>query len=169
MNRKKSLRSKSSSHATTEEEEFDFFLEEGEDPINRLGYGLVSYFSMIKTLMIFYGVLTLLNIPNLYNNSTWDAFSGEPMAFMTKFTIGNMGQSSQKCMHSILAGDAIYLGCNTGTITDIKHFGIYSNNSPGELAGQCAPSTFYDMNNKCTYLSETTNDLYKKKLQPCLG
>ena len=33
------------------EDVFDFFLEEGEDAMGRLGYGVVSYFSLIYTFL----------------------------------------------------------------------------------------------------------------------
>ena len=33
------------------EDLFDFFLEEGEDAMGRLGYGIVSYFSLIYTFL----------------------------------------------------------------------------------------------------------------------
>jgi hypothetical protein len=39
--------------------------EAGEDPINHLGYGIVSYFNLIKTLILIMFVLTLLNIPTM--------------------------------------------------------------------------------------------------------
>lgn len=48
---------------------FDFFLEEGEDAMTRLGYGIVSYFSLIYTFLIVFGLITCLNIPVMYNFS----------------------------------------------------------------------------------------------------
>lgn len=76
----------------------DFFLEEGEDPINRLGYGIISYFSLIKTLMQLYFVLTLVNLPTILEFQSFSAYEGENMSFLTKFTLGNMGESKTKCI-----------------------------------------------------------------------
>jgi hypothetical protein len=42
---------------------FDFFLEEGEDAMTRLGYGVVSYFELIKTFMLIFMLITCINIP----------------------------------------------------------------------------------------------------------
>ena len=56
---------------------FDFFLEEGEDAMTRLGYGIVSYFSLIYTFMVIFFIILLLNIPVMMNNQSWLAFTGE--------------------------------------------------------------------------------------------
>ena len=53
---------------------FDFFLEEGEDAMTRLGYGIVSYFTIIYTFMCIFAMITIINIPVMYFNSTWTAF-----------------------------------------------------------------------------------------------
>jgi hypothetical protein len=39
--------------------------EEGEDPFQYLGFGTVSYFNLIKTLILTFLVLTLVNIPTI--------------------------------------------------------------------------------------------------------
>ena len=54
---------------------FDFFLEEGEDAMTRLGYGIVSYFNIIWTFLMIFGLITLINVPVMYNNSSWSAFA----------------------------------------------------------------------------------------------
>ena len=36
---------------------------EGEDPINHLGVGIVSYFTLVKCMMFIFLVLTLIHIP----------------------------------------------------------------------------------------------------------
>ena len=59
------------------EDLFDFFLEEGEDAMGRLGYGIVSYFSLIYTFLQIFFLLMLVHIPLMYNYSTWSAFEGE--------------------------------------------------------------------------------------------
>ena len=53
---------------------FDFFLEEGEDAMTRLGYGVVSYFGLIYTFMLIFFLITCVNIPVMYFNSQWHAF-----------------------------------------------------------------------------------------------
>jgi len=76
------------------EPKFDFFLEEGEDAMTRFGYGIVSYFSLIYTFMIVFGLITCLNIPVMYNFSTWSAFDQyAQISWTTGYTVGNMGAS----------------------------------------------------------------------------
>merc|ERR1719223_91354 len=53
---------------------FDFFLEEGEDAMTRLGYGVVSYFGLIYTFMLVFAMITALNVPVMYMNSQWTAY-----------------------------------------------------------------------------------------------
>ena len=53
---------------------FDFFLEEGEDAMTRLGYGIISYFSLIKVFLFVFGLITCINIPVMINFAKWNAF-----------------------------------------------------------------------------------------------
>ena len=48
---------------------FDFFLEEGEDAMTRLGYGVVSYFNVIFTFLVIFTMITAINVPVMYANS----------------------------------------------------------------------------------------------------
>jgi len=48
---------------------FDFFLEDGEDAMTRLGYGVVSYFGLIFTFMLVFGMITAINVPIMILNS----------------------------------------------------------------------------------------------------
>ena len=47
----------------------DFELEEGEDAMTRMGYGVVSYFGIIHTFMLVLFLITCVNIPIMLNNS----------------------------------------------------------------------------------------------------
>ena len=57
--------------------DFDFFLSEDEDAMGRLGYGVVSYFGLIYTMLIIYFLLTVGHIPMMYNYASWKAYEGE--------------------------------------------------------------------------------------------
>ena len=46
----------------------DFELEEGEDAMSRMGYGVVSYFQVIHTFLLVLLLITCVNIPNMLNN-----------------------------------------------------------------------------------------------------
>ena len=71
---------------------FDFFLEEGEDAMTRLGYGVVSYFGVIFTFMMVFFLITLVNIPVMRNNAQWRAFDNErQLSWTAQYTTGNLG------------------------------------------------------------------------------
>ena len=44
----------------------DFTLETGEDITGRYGYGMLTYFNMIKSLGWFFFLLTLVHLPLFY-------------------------------------------------------------------------------------------------------
>lgn len=102
----------------------NFHFDEGEDPLNALGYGIVSYFDMIKNLAKIFCILTILNIPLMYYYSQYDAYKSSKLGIISQFTLGNMGMAQTKCSNAKLAGDAILMDCNTGVIESITYFGI---------------------------------------------
>ena len=42
--------------------------------MTRLGYGVVSYFGLIYTFLMVFGLVTIINIPVMYFFSGWSAF-----------------------------------------------------------------------------------------------
>ena len=77
---------------------FDFHLEEGEDALTRLGYGVVSYFQLIYTMMLIFALITVFFIPVMYNNLSWEAYAGQAQISATaSTTLGNLGQSMARC------------------------------------------------------------------------
>ena len=48
-----------------------------EDPFDYLGFGLVSYFDLIKTLIFVFLILTLVNIPNLLIYKSYNNYSND--------------------------------------------------------------------------------------------
>lgn len=94
---------------------FDFFLEEGEDCMTRLGYGVVSYFTLIYTFMFVFLVITLCNIPVMYFNSTWSAYSGErQLSWTAQYTTGNLGQSMTRCLNVKMNTEDLSVSCPSG-------------------------------------------------------
>ena len=55
-----------------DELKFDFHLEEGEDAMTRFGYGIVSYFGLIRTFLLVFLLVFLVNVPVMYLNSQWN-------------------------------------------------------------------------------------------------
>ena len=82
-----------------DEPKFDFALDEGEDAIGRLGYGVVSYFSLIYTFLVIFFLITCVNIPVMMNNASWFAFSNlAQLSWTAKYTVGNLGASQTRCI-----------------------------------------------------------------------
>ena len=112
---------------------FDFFLEEGEDAMTRLGFGIVSYFGLIWTFLLVFFCITVINIPVMYFNSTWEAFNTtKQLSWTAQYTTGNLGQSMSRCLSLRLKANDIAIGCNTGRITEITHFGVYAKDSEAD-------------------------------------
>lgn len=104
----------------------DFELEEGEDSMTRLGYGVVSYFGLIYTFMRIFFMITCVNIPNMYNNFQWSAFTNmSQLSWTSQYTVGNLGQSSTHCINVKVLSQSISLSCYTGLLAEITHFGAY--------------------------------------------
>lgn len=112
---------------------FDFFLDEGEDPIGRLGYGVVSYFSLIYTMMLIFLLITAFFAPVIMNNMQWKAYEGEKMLSWTaQTTLGNLGASETRCSTLKMVGDTASIGCTSGKITEITALGVYAKGSEAD-------------------------------------
>jgi hypothetical protein len=55
----------------SEQEEADFYLEEGEDIMGRYGSGIVSYFSLVKMSAFFLVMAVLAFVPLMMQYSSW--------------------------------------------------------------------------------------------------
>lgn len=117
---------------------FDFFLEEGEDAMTRLGYGVVSYFSLIHTFLLVFGLISAINIPVMYFFGQWSAFEQySQISMTTKYTVGNLGESEARCINVKMLSETISVACNTGLITEVTHFGVYQKDSEADQRGLC--------------------------------
>ena len=150
---------------------FDFFLEEGEDAMTRLGYGIVSYFNVIYTFMVIFFMILLFNIPVMYNNSSWAAYSGErQLSWTAQYTVGNLGQAQARCLNVLMETETLSVSCPTGAISEISHFGVYAKGSEADQRSLCTSegvsvSTGLD----CASISKKDHSFYTEKLQPCIG
>ena len=90
--KKEKVLAKNADEDTLSEGEFDFFLEPGEDPIGRLGYGIVSYFSLIRIFVFVFGLLSICYFPVMQDFAGWNAFEGEKqVSGNIAYTVGNLG------------------------------------------------------------------------------
>ena len=85
-------------------------MEEGEDPITRLGFGMVFYFNLMTYLIAAMLIMTLASIP-LYgefatNQITTDEWGG--------LMIGSLGQAEVNCVTVKLNSKGVTLDCREG-------------------------------------------------------
>lgn len=150
---------------------FDFFLEEGEDAMTRLGYGVVSYFSLIYTFLLVFALITACNVPVMYFFSGWTAFEQyAQISWTARFTVGNLGASEARCLNVKMISDSISVSCTTGQISEVTHFGVYQKDSEADQRGLCSSSgvnvgTGFD----CSSLSRKDSSFFTDKLQSCVG
>ena len=150
---------------------FDFFLEEGEDPIGRLGYGVVSYFSLIYTMMCIFALITIFFIPIMRNNMAWNGYDGDTqLSWTAQTTLGNYGEATSRCTTLKMVSEKLAIGCQTGTITEVTHYGVYAKESEADLKGLCAvdPDVSTGLTG-CASVSSKEHPLYADKLSTCIG
>lgn len=150
---------------------FDFHLEEGEDAMTRLGYGIVSYFSVIYTFMVIFGLIFCMNIPVMYFNSTWAAYSNiRQLSWTAQYTVGNLGQSEARCVTVKMVSESLSVSCPTGNIADVTQFGVYAKDSEADQRSLCtAQGVSVSTGLSCDSLSKKDHPFYTDKLQPCVG
>lgn len=82
--------------------EFD----EDEDPFHYLGFGMVSYFDMIKVFAFVFFVLTIVNIPVMKIYAQGDNYKTDALDSTIKMmSLGNWGFSTTKCVSSGMAAN----------------------------------------------------------------
>ena len=75
----------------------DFALTPGEDPINRLGVGMVTYFKMTNSMMNLFIVLTIIQIPLLQAYGSYGASHDQDSYLGGKYMLGNLGGVAHNC------------------------------------------------------------------------
>jgi hypothetical protein len=86
--------------ANDEEKDDDDLLEfaEGEDPVGRFGYGLLSYFNLIFSLLTLSGIVFLMYTPMLFYYRSWSGLIHDHTSiFGVQYTLGNLGAAKTKC------------------------------------------------------------------------
>jgi hypothetical protein len=100
-------------------------VQEGVDPLNLYGFGIIAYRDLMFTLMILFSVLSVLMIPAMIFYSSYDAIPSNVVKPYARLSLGNMGYSTTQCTSVLYGLGKIPLSCPTGTyITDVTQFGI---------------------------------------------
>lgn len=150
---------------------FDFFLEEGEDAMTRLGYGVVSYFNVIWTFLVIFTMITAINVPVMYANSQWAGFANiRQLSGYAQYTLGNLGASEARCLNVRLLSESLSVSCNTGQIGKITQWGVYAKDTEADQRSLCsADGVSVSTGLSCASVSAKDHALYTDKLQPCEG
>lgn len=121
--------------------------------------------------MVIFFLITCMNIPVMNNNASWSAFANiRQLSWTAQYTAGNLGQSMSRCMNIKLVGDDVSVGCNTGTITQISHFGVYAKDSEADQRSICTLDTgSVSTGLQCDDLSSKDHPIYTDKLKACEG
>ena len=102
-----------------------------------LGFGISSFIDLLKTLIALFFVLSIVHIPLMRDYSSWSPISEQSLLNLNSYVLGNMGQSETKCLHTHLSIDSQYVGCETGNVTAISHFGVFEFNSQADILDRC--------------------------------
>jgi len=94
----------------SDDEEFDFFLEPGEDAIGRFGYGMVSYFTLIKLMTFYFFFLSLAYFPLMLNYAQWKTHKSQELnSLASDYSLGSLGDNQIKCINTKLVSDYTYI------------------------------------------------------------
>ena len=88
-----------------------------EDPFLLLGYGINSYFAVMKQLMIMVGLISLVTVPLMHIFSGQQALIKYPDYNYNQYTLGNIGGSGVSCVQATFESEktALKLDCPWGT------------------------------------------------------
>ena len=138
-------------------------MEENEDPLGRLGYGVMSYFNLITTFLVIFFLLACAHIPMMYEYHSWLDLDGDSdTPFLASLSIGNLGMSMPFCLTMKMVGEQVPLDCDTGLIAEVNHVGVLGFGSEADSKGLCASGvTQDDTGNDCEDLF-TDNELVRQ-------
>ena len=84
---------------------------------------MVSYFSLLSSLMAIFTVITVLHIPAFafYSNGASNLSS------YAAYSLGNMGYSSSVCNSVVKSTPQLYMKCTVGTLHSVESVGVVPN------------------------------------------
>ena len=88
------------------------------DPYVILGFGMISYRIMLKSLIWLFMALTVLGIFQMSIYATGEAYSFKDTHKMrfSEYTFGNLGYDSIKCNVAPIMQGRLYMHCSYGNI-----------------------------------------------------
>lgn len=67
-------------------------LEIEEDPFLRLGFGMNSYYKLLRQLAVLFFMLSIFTMPLMFIYSSYRGLDDQPKYFANRFSIGNLGK-----------------------------------------------------------------------------
>ena len=113
------------------------------------GHGIQAYFSLLKTLILLFTILTLLYIPIMYVYSQGGAFDKDDP--MIRLSLGNLGQASNQCIHQHSQhSGTTKKSCRTGELSDLIHVGFLSSDFSESKKNYCGDPKKFSSTKQCT-------------------
>lgn len=111
--------------------------------MNLLGFGVLSYFIVMRTLFKTFFWLGLCFVPLIYNYQSFNDQMQLDKSFLDTTTFGNLGESTPKCVTFMpkAANNHPMLGCESGLIQEISSVGAYQEGSEADLNHVCQVQT----------------------------
>lgn len=100
-----------------------------EDPLAKLGFGIVAYIDMLWTLIWTFLLYSIILIPTMMYFGQGGAYNDVPAAIKSDYLdtyLGSMGYSSVQCVQIPVKIQSMSVGCPYGTIGEYLSFGVNS-------------------------------------------
>jgi len=72
-----------------------FDLEENEDPLGNYGYGVLSFFDLIRNLIYFFIFISLLYVPTMMHYTEWNGLQYKSL--IQEASLANFGMAETAC------------------------------------------------------------------------
>ena len=89
-----------------------------EDPFLQLGFGMYSYFNMVKALMLRISLMMVITVPIMLMYASYDDLTEGKDYMFNQFTLGNMGGADAICSVMPINNQqsALAFSCTSGLI-----------------------------------------------------
>ena len=132
------------------------------------GHGIQSYFTLIQSLILIFGILTVLFLPVGYIYTQGKNYEDIEFNWVITKNLGNMGQRKALCALQYTdhdAGDSRFK-CGHGLLSDIVHAGMNSGENVNDF---CGANDLNPVVKHCTDKHFKLKELKDQWRKSCLG
>lgn len=135
------------------------------------GYGIRTYFKVMKIMMYMMVAIIVLLIPTMVVYRSEGHFRNMQSYWQTQFMLGNLGMRAAQCFHHYIGFTLpLYIECDTGRLSDNITFGLMPDDH-GIKNDFCGLTTLHQSVNDCSQKflnmsmveSEFINNCFNKK------